>query len=185
MAEVFGYAKITCQSSLNGTVPYVRTANPVYSKDPYRVVIVDSTGARYAELENANVSNVHWELNGDHTLSFSLPSTDPKVIECQVAGREVQLWKSKSLIWWGVIVRMSSKVTTTDIQAVGLAWYFKKRVFGPIPGTNLLTNGDFELGTKNWSAESVGGASLSTFKCCETAGRLTGRSAASAPTVRG
>lgn len=163
MAEVFGYSKIQVRNSLGGSVPFAITSQPGVSREPYRVIICDVTGAKYAELDNAVVTSVKWELNSDHSATFVIPSIDPKIVECKVPNREVQIWRGRSLIWWGILVRASSNQVTTEFQCQGLGWYFKKRVFGPIPKTELMPNGGFELGTSGWNPESVGGKSFSYF----------------------
>lgn len=164
MAEVFGFTLVDGGSALNGTVVY-STARSSGSgarlttapNTAYRIVITQVDGTKVAELENAVLGTLHWELSGDHTFSFVLPSSDPKVVHLQVPAREVQVWRGKNLIWWGVMVRLSATAIGVTVQCVGLAWYFKNRVFGPLPIPSLMTNGDFENGTAGWTAQASPG----------------------------
>lgn len=128
----------------------------------YMVRIVDTSGRLYAELANAVVTNITWQLNNWGSCTFTVPTTDPalgtmtagpvKIIE-----REVQVWydpqngNAPQLIFWGPIVRARPTSQGTQFQANGLLWYYSRRYFGPILH-NQITNGDFESGTSGWTA---------------------------------
>ena len=147
----FGQVEMAGGSELALRVPTPRTADPSSGREPYRLVITDHTGYRYAELEHAHINNVAWLLNDYGTLDFDLPSDDAKITELQVPIREVQVWKGTQIKWWGVLVKARGDAKTVNFQAVSLEWYFSRRVVGRVPKTELVVNGGFEQGEQSWN----------------------------------
>lgn len=117
----------------------------------YQVLIVDMDGVPYAEIANAEIESITWELNGWGEAIFRLPVTDPQAYdelrpEYQTK-REVQIWRNGTLIWWGVYVAGLADDSVVTFTCLGLLWYFSRRYFGPIhtnTTTALLINGGFE-----------------------------------------
>lgn len=139
-----GTATLTASVSPNPTVDLTT------AREPYRAIIVDSLGNRYAELENAVIGSVSWELNAEGSASFELPTTDSKIDHCSIPDREVQIWRGSQLLWWGVLVRGNADSQKATFQAVGLPWYFKRRYFGDASRTNYINNYSFEDSYKRW-----------------------------------
>lgn len=128
-----------------GTVSMVfDRLSPLNSQSEYRLVVADVNGVRYAELDQAVISSMSWVLNGVGNLSFSLPDGDPKLDECQIISREIQVWRNGRVIWCGPIIRASRNDGLVQFQCSDLLWYFTRRVAGKTPKTNLLTNPGFE-----------------------------------------
>jgi hypothetical protein len=128
----------------------------------YMVRIVDKSGTPYAELVNAVVTNITWQLNSWGSCTFTVPTTDPQ-LGTMTAGpallleREVQVWRdplngsAPQLLFWGPLVRARATSQTVEFQANGLLWYYSRRLFGPILH-NQISNGDFESGLTGWTA---------------------------------
>lgn len=116
----------------------------------YRVDVVDVNGSLFGTLINARVGRYSWELNAAGTADFTLATTDPDAYLVR-PGREVQIWRNGSLVWWGPIVRPQAGLRETTWQCASLLWYFERRFMGRADRTNLLTNGNFEAGETNWT----------------------------------
>lgn len=147
---VHGRARLDGRGRLVATVPFVQTSDPFTQAIQYRVRVVDFQGNGYADFENATLTNVHWELNGIGTCTFTIPTLDPKAIHLQVPKREVQIWRGNQLLWWGVMIRALANHDVTEVQCESLLWYYSRRFFGKADRTNHLENGSFELGAAHW-----------------------------------
>ena len=172
MAVLGGAAQFTIRSTFNVTVVVVGRE--------YRILVVNRTGWIYAELDNARLDGVTWQLNAPGTADFVIGTEDPKAVQIR-PGREVQIWRGDQIIFWGPIVRPQATPGETQVQAAGLLWYFGRRFLGRADRENLITNGDFEDGLAGWSfaggvAHSIkryGGARpqpLSRDKCLKLTG---------------
>lgn len=134
---------------------------PNYSS-VYMIRIVDMFGTAYAELVNAVVTNITWQLNNWGSCTFTVPTSDPQLGTmtagpAKIIEREVQVWRDPldgtppKLLFWGPIVRARATSQTVEFQANGLLWYYSRRYFGPILH-NQISNGDFESGLTGWTA---------------------------------
>lgn len=126
----------------------------------YQVLTTTMAGVPYAEIANAAIESITWELNGWGELVFSLPVTDAQAFaELQPAyqtKREVQVWRNGRLIWWGVYVAGSADESTVTFTCFGILWYFSRRYFGPSYTNSMptiLINGGMESSpvTTGWS----------------------------------
>lgn len=138
------------------TTAYVRGASmidPATGRAPYRLVVVDFIGGGPSiELDRFLVDGpVSWTLNDVGTFSFSLPVDDPKVDLVIPVQRELQVWRGRRLIWWGIITKARTSVTTVQFQAVTLEWYLSRRVVGKVPKDYLYDNRSFEDGMRGWT----------------------------------
>lgn len=138
-------------SAFTITIPTPLSTDPSTGREPYRVIVCDNQGTRYAELENAVLGNATWILNDVGVFDFTLPTLDAKTVHCIPTQREVQLWRGLTLLWWGVILKARGDDKSVNFQCVSLEWYFTRRVVGTVPRPNMLTNGGFELGEANWN----------------------------------
>jgi hypothetical protein len=120
----------------------------------YQVFVVATDGTPYAELTNATITQVSWELGGPGAAEISLTTTDADAAQV-LFGREIQIWRDSEIIWWGPITRPQIGVRTATWQCAGLLWYFGRRFMGKADRVNLLTNGDFESGEAGWTFNSV------------------------------
>jgi len=121
----------------------------------YQAFVVDMDGSQFGELStDSKIGQPTWELNGLGALSGTIPTTDPTAGLLQF-GREIQIWRDGTVIWWGPIVRLEVKLWETTWQAAGLGWYFKRRFLGKADRTNLLVDGDFESGETGWTFNNV------------------------------
>lgn len=126
--------------------------DPTTGRAPYRLVTVNRDGTPQIELPAASFDQpITWVLNGHGALSFSLSVEDPAVYEVVPIETEIQVWRGKTLIWWGVVVRARSSTTQVSFQAVTLEWYFTRRVIGKIPKDYLYDNRGFEDGERGWA----------------------------------
>jgi hypothetical protein len=137
----------------SGYARVASTVDPTTAREPYRLIVVDMWGTRYAELEKALVKPVVWNLNGQGLLTFTLPADDPKLAHCKKIVREVQLWRGAQFVEWFVIVKRLKSVGSLvcEIQCATLDWHLGKRFIAPPPAfVELLVNPDFELGGLGW-----------------------------------
>jgi len=116
----------------------------------YTVKVVDLDGSSFGDVDNAAVSNLRWELNGPGGCDITLTTTDSDAALFQF-GREVQVYRDGTILFWGPIVRIQAGLRTTTWQCAGLLWYFTRRYFGRADRVNQLSNGDFEDGETGWS----------------------------------
>lgn len=116
----------------------------------FQVFVVNTAGTSFGEAENAVVKNLVWELNGAGSCDITLPTVDPDAALFQ-AGREVQVWRDGTCIWWGPIVRQQFGVHESVWQCAGLLWYFGRRFMGRADRTNQIANGGFESGETSWT----------------------------------
>lgn len=128
-----------------------RLKDPISGNAPYRLVVVDMFGNRICELDRAGMDPFTEELNNGSSFGFTMKDDDPKIVECLVPQREVQLWRSDELLGWGVLTKGRSDNKTVNFQVPGLEWYFTKRFVGAAPMPNLLLNGSFEEGERYWN----------------------------------
>jgi len=120
----------------------------------YQAFVVDIDGSVFGELENAKIGPITWELNGPGSVEISLPTTDPDAAHPRF-GREVQIWRDGTVLWWGPIVRPQVQLWNASWGCAGLLWYFKRRFMGKADRTNLLANGDFESGETGWTFNNI------------------------------
>lgn len=122
----------------------------------YQAYVVDMTGTSFGELVNAEIGTITWELNGWGGVEVSLPTTDADA-DLPQFGREIQIKRDGTVLWWGPIVRTQIDLHKAQWSCAGLAWYFKRRFMGKADRTNLLTNGSFETGSPptGWTYNSV------------------------------
>ena len=115
----------------------------------YSVRITTVAGVVKADLENATVESVSWDLNGWGEMRFTLPTFDPKCLQLTICNREpsfwheVQVWRDGTLIWIGIPVRAFVDGPTSTFVAFGLLWYFSRWYVGPNVSQYLL-NPSFE-----------------------------------------
>lgn len=145
-------------AAANVVIPRARITDPVTGKAAYSIVVVDKDGTRYAEFDKVQISPMTEELNGMGGFDFTVPANDPKTAECLVPQREVQVWRGRVLEGWYVLVRARGDDKTITFSAVGLEWYFTRRVVGQSPMPNLLKNGSFEDGERYWTFGYVAGS---------------------------
>lgn len=120
----------------------------------YQVFVADIHGTQYGELIDATIGPISWELNGQGTVEISLPTTDVGALLCRF-GREIQIWRDGTVLWWGPIVRPQVQMWQATWGCADLLWYFKHRNMGRADRVNQLTNGDFESGETGWTFNSV------------------------------
>ncbi len=112
----------------------------------YRLVLVDVAGERYAELPNATMGDLSWELNGPGGFAFALGQDDPSAGKVIPIEREVEVWKGDTLLWGGPIVRPQANAQAAEFQAATPEWYLTRRNVGKADRTNYVPDGDFENG---------------------------------------
>jgi Big-like domain-containing protein len=128
-----------------------------FSKD-YELVAVDRNGGNAQVLNDAETNGpIRWELNQPGSFSFSVPVASTDAQQIAPLTRELQIWRRKRLIWWGVIIRTSvTDLTRYEVQCMGLLWYFSKRFFGRAARENWLQNGSFDEGNlRGWDPVGV------------------------------
>ncbi len=130
----------------------------------YQLLVTNMAGVPYAEIANASIDEVTWELNGWGELKWRLPTTDAQawaeLRPSYQTRREVQLWRNGVLIWWGVYLTASAGESEVTFTAYGLLWYFSRRYFGPVHSNTmpqLITNGNMESSpvTTGWTVVSA------------------------------
>lgn len=96
----------------------------------YRVIVVGKAGGsqpRVAELEQAEVESISWQLNGAGAMSIALPTSDLKGKTLELVKREIQVWRDSSLFWWGVPWRLRGDPSKHTVECEGLFSYFFRR----------------------------------------------------------
>lgn len=127
-------------------------SDPTTGKVAYRVLLVDMDGTAIAELENASISNIVWAQNGEYdSADFSLPITDPKIAHIVCPKTEVQFWRGKQMIFWGLCYKSRTNSGDYSVQVVSLDWYFSRRVVGEVPKRNYIKNSTFEGNWNGWN----------------------------------
>lgn len=137
-------------SSMSVKVSRPVVIDPVTGKAPYRLVVVDMYGTRFADLGDAKIGQYRQELNNGSLLEFTMKKTDPKISHIVVPKTEIQFWRGAVLEDWLVVVRAAGRGGEVTFTAVSLMWYFEQRVMGKVPIPNLLKNGSFEEKEKHW-----------------------------------
>lgn len=118
--------------------------------DQWRLVAVDLDGTPRAEIQNATITAVIDDLNGEGAIEFGLPVLDPKATELPPM-REVQVWKGDTILKWGPVFRPQANARTLAFTGAGLEWWFSRRHFGKADRTSYVPNGDFENGLAGWN----------------------------------
>lgn len=136
---------LSLTSQLLGYGRYAQDGSP----PQYTVIVMTPGGTKLAALDNAEVSDITWVLNGADTAEFTMPAEDTNNAHIKTAEREVQIWRGPDLMFWGVVVRAKGNQQIVTYQCVDLSWYFTRRVVGA-PETNYITNGSFEAGFESW-----------------------------------
>jgi hypothetical protein len=117
----------------------------------WRLVVTDVEGNTIAELENAVLSGITYELNKAETWSFVLRQNDPKCkFILDVPLRECQVWRGDQIMAWGPMVRPAVDDKYLTVNCVGALWHLGRRFIGKADRTNYLANGDFENGLAGW-----------------------------------
>jgi hypothetical protein len=137
----------------------------------YQVLVTDMAGVPYAEIANAAIEGITWELNSWGELTFALPLNDAQawteLRPSYQTRREIQVWRNGTLIWWGVYVAATADQQTVRFTAYGLLWYFTRRYFGPVHSNAMpqqMTNGNMDSSpvTTGWTvANATASASVS------------------------
>lgn len=122
--------------------PYL---DPVSGTERTALYVVERNGDRVAELAAANIESIGWVLNDHGTLTFSLPASDVNnaLLKSPVT-TEVQAWRGRRCIWWGVVTSLSTDSTVYTYTAQTLGWYLTKKMVGAMPRPQLLRNPGFE-----------------------------------------
>lgn len=105
----------------------------------YRVLVVNMDGEPINELVRAIPGDVKKALSDHDQFSFTLSANDPDAADVQAHRDEIQVWRGKSLIFWGLVVRVRDDDLKLTVQCSGLTYYFTRRVFGEVPKKNMLT----------------------------------------------
>ena len=112
----------------------------------YRLEVLDVAGTKYADLDQAKVTDTTWTLNDKGSINFTLPADDPKAKEVKAPDREWRLWRAGRIIGEGPIVRIRTDLRNIQVGGAGLLWYYDHRVFGRAGRINHFTNHSFEEG---------------------------------------
>lgn len=129
-----------------------------------KVYAVSKTGTQLAELDNANVTSVEWELNTPGSARIEIHTEDPDALNLGFA-TEVQVWWNGSCKWWGYVSRIDANKTTVTFECKGLLGYLDRRFFGKADRTNLLSNPEFEGGSLSpWATSGAATATQSTTR---------------------
>lgn len=134
---------VTFSAPTTGTqVPYGRR---------WRVLVTNTAGTIYGELENAVLSSIGYELNAAEQWSFTLPQNDPKcALLLDVPFREVQVWRGTKLLAWGPATRLQVDNGFLTVQCAGALWHLGRRHIGKADRYNWVVNGDFEDNLTGW-----------------------------------
>ena len=107
-------------------------------------VLTDSMGTGTSD---AQLKGISWRLNGTGTMQFDVPKDNAYVGDIKLMQTEVQAVYNGTVIFWGVVWRVDSSGSVTNVQAKTLDSYFDRRYVGKPDRTNWVTNGDFSSGT--------------------------------------
>lgn len=143
-------ASATVLSGSAGWTPTVDLVDPPLGRR-WRVLVTNVDGVVYAELENAVLSGIDYELNRAETWTFTLPQNDPKcAFLLDVPFREVQVWRGNRLLAWGPAVRTQIDNGFLTVACSGALWHLGRRHIGKADRYNWVVNGDFEQGLTGW-----------------------------------
>ncbi len=177
--RLYGQAafRATPSSVFRGQLTTIIVVTPVTSVDfslpDLELKVVQRSGALVAELVNAKVDEVEWELCKEGKLDFTLPRTDPvnSLIQCGL--HEIQLWRGGFPLFTGPIwQRKRTANGDRSYGCQGLLSYFKKRyvlfasiVYTSIEQTTIANNlvlaaqtGEANMDLLIQTAASVGGS---------------------------
>lgn len=91
-----------------------------------------------AELENAEVKSVVWELGVPETAEFWMPIRDPKITKPKLLENEVQIWINGALEFWGYPHRSVNNPKGSLFSCESILGYLAGRnVLTPLTYTNL------------------------------------------------
>jgi hypothetical protein len=117
----------------------------------WRLVVTDVEGNTIAELENAVLSGITYELNQPESWSFVLRQNDPKCkYVLDVPLRECQVWRGDQLLAWGPMIRPAMDEKYLTVTCAGAMWWLGRRFIGKADRFNYVQNGDFEDGMAHW-----------------------------------
>lgn len=134
VAELFGYTAY----------------GPDMSPPGFKVVLLEPDGTPLCSLDNAQVGDPDWPLNGVGSFEFAIPIDDPKLVgNLSIPDTEVQLWRGADLLWSGVAVRAQGDDNVLNVQCQELGWYFAHRVVGTAE-QNYIPNNSFEFDFEGW-----------------------------------
>lgn len=147
----------------------------------FSVRIVEQDGTLVRTLSQANVERVRQGMNDDFGAAvFTYPKNDPAGATGQAADvllldRECEIRKDGTTIHRGPMVQRAvrSGEGSLAVTSPGAGWYFTKRQIDA-PVRNLLSNGDFEGGSTDWTATACTQASATdVFRRGSKALRIT------------
>lgn len=157
--RTFGITRMETEWSMAAVSPSTDTT--------WTAVLLDrTTGHRLCQVPALAVDKIEETLNAAEKVTLKLPvGGDPEgsLAYSHIAGHdypELQLWRGNHLWSWAVITDDDGNPNLATVQAQGALWYFDRRMFGAVPRTNLLDNGDFSQGWDNWwllRTELIGG----------------------------
>lgn len=158
------FALVECPTSFANILPVPTPAPGPTGSHQYEVIVVDSFGIAMGQIPSAVVGQIDWDLNdvGQATIDFWIldpnlgsgiiptapgqPTSNALFPPNQIpGGREIQIWRDETLVWWGWPTGATTDASQVHLQCSGLLWPYGKRFFGPTP-SNLLINGGFETG---------------------------------------
>jgi hypothetical protein len=130
-----------------------------------KAYVVSKAGVKLAELGNANVLPMEWELDGAGSVPIQLHVEDPDALNVVPKESEIQVWYEGVPRFWGFVDRVEADKDTVTFQVPGLLRYFDYRFFGKADRTNLLTNAQFESDLTGWtSSGAISSAAGSTTR---------------------
>lgn len=147
--------------------------DPVIRKAPYRLIVVDMYGNQYAEIENAVLGPMKWAINDKGSFTFSLGVDDAKAFEIQMVEREVQVWRGRRLMWWGVPLRGRSDGQTVDFQCLTVEWYFDRRLMGALPNSGVFAATGFQYGLGAWTKSWLPGTEPSNDPLAQISNKMS------------
>ena len=133
--------------------------DPVTGRPQYRLFVVDRQGNPLGELENARIGDPVRALQGAGVFTATLTKNDPKAALLDV-GAEVQVWAGAEMLpdaWYVLIEPGKDGGGEISYQFVGLEGLLDNVVIGK-ERPDLLVNGGFEDGLKNWHPTWLAGS---------------------------
>jgi hypothetical protein len=121
----------------------------------YKAYVVSKAGVQLAELEDANILSVEWELNGPGSAQVEMGTEAVTRATVTPKEDEIQVWREGSPIFWGFVERVDADKTSVKFQVAGLLRYFDSRFFGKADRTNLLSNPQFESNLTGWTSSGA------------------------------
>lgn len=126
------------------------TIAPAASDDVWSAVLIDRpTGDRVCQVPIQSLGTITETLNAAEQIPLSLVwDGDEQSARAlaEINARkfpELQVRRGRRVWSWGVITDTDTDLATDRRQALGPLAYFDHRLFGPVPRTNLIVNGDF------------------------------------------